>query len=246
MPRPLPPLTPDKLASVEISVRRALDLVAEAAQERINTHAADLRGIDQEWRDLGSPLVVGSWWAEQQLTREAMYQTARNCELALHPGTKTLSFRLGFFQYFGPRERKYLHARLRRYYRLRYQYELQHPPFNHPPLPLDRDDHYPVGPGWCGWAISWGWGWGADPLLSGEDDECLSSERIHHELQHLPFTHPDFPAHPSRTMWKQGYVYDEGSHFADYQHTYLLTETDDDISPVRMPIPLPSASPVLV
>ncbi|KAF8193514.1 hypothetical protein K438DRAFT_835365 [Mycena galopus ATCC 62051] len=148
MPRPLPPLTPDELASVEISVHHALDLVAEAAQERINTRAADLRRIDQEWRDLGSPLVVGSWWAEQQLTREAMYQTARNC----------------FFQYFGPRERKYLRARLRRYYRLRYQYELQHLPFNHPPLPLDRDDD--VGPGWRSRAISWGWGWGADPLLS--------------------------------------------------------------------------------
>ncbi|KAF8142771.1 hypothetical protein K438DRAFT_1784418 [Mycena galopus ATCC 62051] len=158
-----------------------------------------------------------------------MYQTARNC----------------FFQYLGPRERKYLCARLQRYYRLRYQYELQHPPFNHPPLPLDRDDDHPVGPGWRSRAISWGWGWGTDPLLSGEDDEYLSSARVHHELQHPPFT-PDFPEHPSRTMWKQGYVHDEGSHFADYQHAYLLTEMDDDISPIRMPIPLPSASPVLL
>ncbi|KAJ7743982.1 hypothetical protein B0H14DRAFT_3514774 [Mycena olivaceomarginata] len=49
----LQPLMRDELVACRTSAHRASDLIAEADQERVNTQAANIWRLDQEWRDAG-------------------------------------------------------------------------------------------------------------------------------------------------------------------------------------------------
>ncbi|KAJ7797033.1 hypothetical protein B0H14DRAFT_2619399 [Mycena olivaceomarginata] len=122
VPQTLPVLTPDNLRALRISARRASDYVAEADQERVNTRAANIRSIDQEWRDSGFP--DGDWCPGNLLTREHAYRVARS----------------NFAQFVRPRYVKILRARLHRYERLEHQYRLAHPE----PCPAERGWSSPI------------------------------------------------------------------------------------------------------
>jgi hypothetical protein len=81
VPQTLPVLMPDNLRALRISARRASDYVAEADQERVNTRAANICRIDQEWRDSGFP--DGDWCPGNLLTREHAYRVARSGECSV-------------------------------------------------------------------------------------------------------------------------------------------------------------------
>ncbi|KAF8142334.1 hypothetical protein K438DRAFT_1995099 [Mycena galopus ATCC 62051] len=205
MPLPLPVLTLDELLARRTSARRAADLVAEAGEKRFATWAADIRRVDQEWRDRG--FADGAWCAADELSLESAFLQARNC----------------FLQLPLPRIAKMHRARLRRYQRLRYQYEQQHPPFK----PFDRRTLYD--------SQTTNWSTHVPPETESEDER---QRQLLHELQHPPFAHPDFPEHPSLAMWREG-IHNDWGYTGNWTGFQAITEANDCPSPVHIAMPLP-------
>ncbi|KAJ7017585.1 hypothetical protein C8F04DRAFT_1200287 [Mycena alexandri] len=117
MPRPLPELSPDTVAALQISSRRAQALVTEAREIRRDNHAEDMRLLSEVYWDLGHPQ---SWTPDaRELSWEYVRRLAENT----------------LYHYVPPRYAKILRARLRRYERLKYLHELEHPLFTHPEFP---------------------------------------------------------------------------------------------------------------
>jgi hypothetical protein len=90
--------------------------------------------------------------------------------------------------------------------------------------------------------------WGAPSTweVSAAHDQLLGAvlKQIH-ELVHPPFTHPEFPEDPALTIWKANglFVSHRGDSVTSWGNGAAdLTEADDEISPIRVTIPLPFAS----
>ncbi|KAJ7047953.1 hypothetical protein C8F04DRAFT_1172416 [Mycena alexandri] len=117
MPLPLPELTPDTIAALAISSNRAQALVAESRLLRAAKHDTAMRALAQEYWDLGFPPTYVP--SEMELSEQYYHRGATNV----------------LYRYSTPRYAKILRARLRRYERLKYLYELEHPLFSHPEFP---------------------------------------------------------------------------------------------------------------
>ncbi|KAJ7686744.1 hypothetical protein B0H14DRAFT_3534423 [Mycena olivaceomarginata] len=207
------PLPPATATAVRASANRATALVAEADRERAATWDASLRRLEQEWVDNGWP-ESSSPSTANELTWEWAFMRAHN------------AFRL----YVPPRYTKILRARLRRYQRLKYLHELAHPPFFYPAPSM--------GPATWGAPSTW--------EVSAAHDQLLGAvlKQIH-ELVHPPFTHPEFPEDPALTIWKANglFVSHRGDSVTSWGNGAAdLTEADDEISPIRVTIPLPFVS----
>ncbi|KAJ7024106.1 hypothetical protein C8F04DRAFT_1270664 [Mycena alexandri] len=117
MPRPLPELTQDTIAALAVSSARAQALLAESRSIRATHHDDFMRELTQEYRDLGfPPTFVPSGF---ELSAQYARRVASNV----------------LYKYPAPRYAKILRARFHRYERLKYLYELEHPPFSHPEFP---------------------------------------------------------------------------------------------------------------
>ncbi|KAJ7726610.1 hypothetical protein B0H16DRAFT_1735530 [Mycena metata] len=117
MPRPLPDLTPDTIAALAVSSARAQALLAESRLLCSTQHDVLMRELAQEYWDLGFPPTFVP--SDLELTEQYARRAASNV----------------LYKYPAPRYAKILRARLRRYERLKYLYELEHPPFSHPEFP---------------------------------------------------------------------------------------------------------------
>ncbi|KAJ7309161.1 hypothetical protein DFH08DRAFT_974902 [Mycena albidolilacea] len=141
---------------------RAAAWVAEAQKERARTHHADFTKVVKQWADSGWSVV-----------------SPKEVEKALSRNNALLAARTAFLQYLPPRFGKILRARFRHHARLKFLYELDHPPFRRPDLPdelgtLDTLHIY------------------------------LHILQFFYELEHPPFSHPEFPEDPSFAFWRHG------------------------------------------
>ncbi|KAJ7309196.1 hypothetical protein DFH08DRAFT_1088332 [Mycena albidolilacea] len=141
--RPLPEVNPETAAAVRISAQRAAKLVVEARAERDAQRARAVHDLFADLIKNGLPDYItlsGSDFSES-VDRCRAHETFRH--------------------YVRPRYSKILRARIRRYRRLKYEYELVHPPFSHPEFPED-----PTAMMWRASADlvesrgSWGGSWG--------------------------------------------------------------------------------------
>ncbi|KAJ7754862.1 hypothetical protein B0H16DRAFT_1722567 [Mycena metata] len=160
-----PALSPETAAAVEISSRRAAAYVAEARRVRAEDYDRNLGALTQGDTEGFTP----SAW---DLTEESSRLSSRNA----------------FFHYVPPRRAKIIRARIRRYERLKYLYELEHPLFSHPEFP-----EHPAATMWRE-GVSMernGTGWGSSSLgqprpayLLTIDDDAISPPPVvvHHRL----------------------------------------------------------------
>ncbi|KAJ7895926.1 hypothetical protein B0H14DRAFT_3125074 [Mycena olivaceomarginata] len=179
----LPPQTEDSILAVRISAHRAYDWVAEADQERLNTRAADIHCLNQEWMEAG--FSNGHWCPESVVMREHAALVARNGEyiIILAPPSKLASYLLlAFFQYYHRREKVVVLDRAARYDRLKAQHDRMHcgTPFTHTDFP----DGQPITWGQSVWGSGNGWesgsegepgGWGSGTTWS---DNNVASQSI--------------------------------------------------------------------
>ncbi|KAJ7030839.1 hypothetical protein C8F04DRAFT_1186483 [Mycena alexandri] len=185
MPLPLLELSADTIVALEISSRRAQALVAEALQIRADSYDEDMRSLRQVYWDLGHPQ---DWTpSDQELTWQYARRLAENSisiSLTPPPCLLPLTPNAAFYHYVTPRYAKILRARLRRYERLKYLHELEHPLFQHPEFP-----EHPAATMWREGVSSTTEGlagWGSQLLsdvptashLTEEDDE-ISPVRTH-------------------------------------------------------------------
>ncbi|KAJ7872363.1 hypothetical protein B0H14DRAFT_3439043 [Mycena olivaceomarginata] len=194
---------------------RAMAWVAQADQERVRTHNADVAKLVQEWRDRGWVAMQAND-VKEALTRTHTLMVARNT----------------FAHYVPSRFGKILRARFRRYHRLKYLYELDHPQSPCPSMPEEL--------------------WALDTI-----GVYLRIFQFFHELEHPPFSHPDFPEDPALDFWRHGSeitgsmdtrglngwnTRGRGSGWALVATPHpagVLTEDDDEPSPVAGFVPLP-------
>jgi hypothetical protein len=134
-------------------------------------------------------------------------------------------FFAAFVQYVPPRFGKILRARFRRYARLKFLYELDHPPFGRPNLPDEL--------------------WTLDTIHI-----YIHILRFFYELEHPPFSHPEFPEDPSFAFWRHGskITGTMDTQGLDGWNTHgwsalhpasVLSEDDDGNSPALYSQPLP-------
>ncbi|KAJ6467620.1 hypothetical protein C8R47DRAFT_1223527 [Mycena vitilis] len=179
IPVTLPPLSPDTQAAVAISARRARDLVVEAREVRAAALESALfllasTGPDRDFYGDGD-FPRSAQWLEYELAEETAKLKAHNTIL----------------HFVRPRYGKIMRARLRRYFRLKYLYEAEHPPFSHPEFP-----QHPFLTMWH-----------ADPMIQAS----MSTKG----LDSQPYSREEDPAR-------------------------VLSEDDDEISPLLSSIPLPA------
>ncbi|KAK7053873.1 hypothetical protein R3P38DRAFT_3171212 [Favolaschia claudopus] len=153
---PLSPLTEEEVAATDQSQLRAHQYVIEADEQRILAQRAQLARI-----------LAGGREPFEALIKAADARVAAQNAL---------------FMYTRPRLAKLYRARLRRYRRLKYLYELEHP----------------------------------------------------------PFTHPEFREHPAQIIWRENTA--EGWRVENDVPASELTATDDEISPPSFPKPLPKVN----
>ncbi|KAJ7691066.1 hypothetical protein B0H14DRAFT_3532083 [Mycena olivaceomarginata] len=203
------PLPPATAEAVHQSANRASDLVAEADRERAATWDASLRRLEQEWVDNG--------WGEssESFPSAAQELTREWAYMRAHNA---------FRQYVPLRYTKILCARHRRYLRLKHLHELVHLPF-----------FYPAHSGPATWGTPSTW------EASTAHDLLVAVLKHIHELVHPPFTHPEFPEDPAITIWKANGLFigrwDSSTSWG--RDAADLTEADDEISPIRVTVPLP-------
>ncbi|KAJ7756902.1 hypothetical protein B0H14DRAFT_3599006 [Mycena olivaceomarginata] len=166
--QPLPVLSPETAAAVQISAQRATDFVIEAATERARVHAytaalQELRDrVEQLHRRGFNNIYRGSYGHEEGPEQEAKWDRLQAVNTLHH--------------YAAPRNAKILRARFRRYKRLRYFHELEHPPFSHPEFPqhpatLMWHNSVALPAGFSGWTLNNAEVEQPGRLLRAEDDE---------------------------------------------------------------------------
>ncbi|KAJ7358256.1 hypothetical protein DFH08DRAFT_953437 [Mycena albidolilacea] len=194
---------------------RAVAWVAQADQERVRTHTANVAQLVQEWRDPRWPTTQAED-VKEGLTRTYALMVARNT----------------FAHYVPSRFGKILRTRFRRYHRLKYLYELDHPQFPCPIVPHEL--------------------WALDTI-----SVYVRIFQFFHELEHPPFSHLEFPEDPALEFWHHGSeitgsmdtrglngwnTMGRGSGWAQVATPHpasVLTEDDDESSPVAGSVPLP-------
>ncbi|KAK6996615.1 hypothetical protein R3P38DRAFT_3221659 [Favolaschia claudopus] len=170
----------DSQHSLLLSSLRAHEYVIEAQEERTRLQRIQLARFR----------AGGAEFCERLITKEDELLSARN---ALHHYTR-------------PRVAKYLRARLRRYRRLKYLYELDHPLFTHPEFP-----EHPLQTMWKnGVDHDGGWGRNAAPtetIPSAKLTEADDEPSPPHMPKPLPLVTEDMGS-PPRLGWGLGW--DEG------------------------------------
>ncbi|KAF7375727.1 hypothetical protein MSAN_00462200 [Mycena sanguinolenta] len=153
------PISPSLLAALQQSADRAAAWAAEAQEERDATHDARIQARIQDWHDCGF-----EWFTVDQVQDEVTIEYDR------------LVAWNAFGQFVPQRFGKFLRARIRRYRRLKYLYELVHPPFIAPVLPAVLQD-------------------------TEHGRNIIAFLRNCHEFEEPPFTHPEFRRDPSNDIW---------------------------------------------